>query len=141
MYTVLTLVAVVGVSYLLMRVYGIRSTLRNLQNALMELQGEVDAANHIRERRYRSVMYRTDLLEDEKHTTTRKCAEWHEALATLESAPLRDKFGKAWKQRCDLIAVRAHERAEDLQSEAFWAQFPPGSRAAESRHGNGVESE
>ena len=139
MSTVLSLAAcVAGIATLsvLIRAYLGARALSAAVSALNELNDEVVCAAWGGEKRYSTRMPARDAFEREKNAGQDILTLLHERLQPLQKAGLLQKLSKSFRQQCLAIELRARKAKTDLQDEAFWAQFPPGSAAAESRFKN-----
>lgn len=135
--------AIVG-SVLLVSVVGWFSTLvyltvragRRASDGLANLRSEIRSANLGTDARYATALPGREQCVRELESCEDMAPLWAARLKELERAPLLSKLRKSWRTACNAIAFRTNLAAKGLQDAAFWAQFPPGSRAAESRFNN-----
>ena len=124
----------VGAScYVLARLVLATRALDRARNALDLLQEELHASHNGGADKYRVPLEAPDDFELERDVSGDTFKRLEQEYVALANEPLSAKLKSSWVSRCDNLARRARKKVEALQTEVFWAQFAPGSEAAESR--------
>jgi hypothetical protein len=127
--------------YFAARLFGCRQTLRNLDDAICDLHEELRAVRRGSLTRYNTPMPAKQGFDDERWCSEQLMPNLLQAQTKLHAASFRTKLTRAWRLECRGLMFKARMKIRSLEEEAFWAQFPPGSVAAESRYNGEPELE
>jgi hypothetical protein len=128
-----TIVLVVGALLLVLLLFLSSRAKRAACNGLMELECEIQQAQLGLQARYSTAMPGREQYERELQACEDLAPEWRAKYEQLDQLPLLSKLTKRFRKDCKEIAFRTNLATKGLRDAAFWAQFPPGSPAAESR--------
>lgn len=131
---VLAILGAFGVSgYIVILLCMASRALGRARDGLSLLEEELDAAHNQRAERYRVRLPSRVDYELERDVSDETFRRLENELRALENVPRLARLKSTWRAECDKLAHRARSKVRALQSEVFWAQFPTGSEAAESR--------
>ncbi len=132
----LAVVGTFGVLYLAANALFTKSALSHASQRLEHFREEVTASRRGSLTRYSTRMPDRERFEDERFASVGILKMVDAQYQELCNASFRTKLTSAFRAKCLAVALRAEKARKDLEDEAFWAQFKPGTMGAESRYKN-----
>ena len=131
--------AFLAAGYFVLRLCLAVKAISGARTSLQQLADELHAAHFQGAERYSQPLPGRAEFEEERYAVDGALTHLEDQLKKLLDEPLSTRLRLNWVARCRSIAARARNEVQALQDEAFWAQFPRGSDALESRYERDIE--